>query len=116
MKKPTFEQVAKFLLLSLPAYWTLSLLFIALAVWRSPFAGDFIWVALISIAVITAAFFLMKNHYWVCIPMGILGVYIALLDDQFAAQLFQFYGIYLIVHYAACGVYAYKQRKRRSPT
>lgn len=111
MKKPTFEQVTKFLLLSLPAYWTLALLFIALAVWHSPFDGDFIWVALISIAVIAAAFLLMKGHYLVSIPMIALGVYIALLDDQFAADLFRFYGIYLIVHYIACGIYAFKNKK-----
>ena len=111
MKKQTFDHVAKFLIFSLPAYWTLTLLFIALAIWRSSFEGDFIWVALISVAVITAAFLLMKNHYWVSVPMIALGVYIALLDDQFAAELFQFYGIYLVVHYAACGIYAFKNRK-----
>lgn len=111
MKKPTFDHVTTFLFFSLPAYWPLALLFIALVVWRSPFEGDFIWVALISVAVIAAAFLLMKNHYWVSIPMIALGVYIALLDDQFAADLFRFYGIYLVVHYAACGIYAFKNRK-----
>ena len=111
MKKLAFDHVTTFLFFSLPAYWPLALLFIALVVWRSSFEGDFIWVALISVAVIAAAFLLMKGHYLVSIPMIALGVYIALLDDQFAAELFQFYGIYLVVHYASCGIYAFKNRK-----
>jgi len=105
MKKPTSDQIGRFILFAFPSFGTLALMFIVLVIWRGDFLkSDMLPVLLVTIAIITAAVLLMKRQIWVCLPMIVLGIRIALLDDQFIGPLFRFYGIYLIVHYAVCGV------------
>lgn len=112
MKKSASDHVERFLLFALPCYWTLVVIFIALVVWRVGFdEPDLIPLVWVSIAMIAAAFFLVKNHYWVCLPMMALGSYIALQDDQFVGHIFHLYGTYLILHYLVCGVCVFKRKK-----
>lgn len=113
MKKPTSDQIGRFILFALPSFWTLAVLFIVLVIWRGDFLeSDMLPVLLVTIAIITAAVLLVKKQSRICWPMIVLGIYIALLDDQFAGHLFRFYGIYLIVHYAVSGVYVHRCRKK----
>jgi len=114
MKKPEPEQISKFILFAFPCYWTFALLFIALAIWKVGVTEpDLVPVVLISIAVITAAAFLVNGRYFVTFPMMALGAYIALMRDQHAEGIFRLFGIYLILHYAICLFYVIKSTKNK---
>ena len=54
----------------------------------------------------------MKGQAWVCLPMILLGVFIAMQNDQFARDLFRFYGAYLILHYIGCWIYLHRYVRR----
>ena len=87
-------------------------MFIVLVIWRGDFlASDMLPVSLVTASIIGTAILLMKKQSWVCLPMIVLGIRIALLDDQFAGHIFRLYGIYLIVHYAVCGVYLHREQR-----
>ena len=88
---------------------------IALAIWKVGLnEPDLIPLARVSIAIIVAAIFLVKKYYWISLPMVLLGVYIfsALQNDQHFGHIFQLYGAYLILHYSACCIYVFKNRKK----
>ena len=105
----------KTILFAFPCYWTLTVLFIALVFWKVGWKEpDLIPLALISIAIILAAIMLAKGYYGVCIPMIMLGLSIASQTDQHVGHLFKLFGAYLMLHYAACGVYVFKN-KRKEP-
>jgi len=112
MRKIASNQIQKFLLFALPSFWTLTVLFIVLAIWNEGFIPDLIPVTLMSIAIIVTAILLVQKYYWICLPMIAFGIYIALQDDQFVGHILQFFGAYIILHYLACGVYVYKNRKK----
>ena len=113
MKRISSEQVTRFILFASPSYWTLALLFIVLAVWKTPINDpDVISVILLSAAIIIAAVFLTRSHYWISFLMTAFGILIMLQNDQHIGEVFTFYGLYLIVHYAMCGIYVYKSRKK----
>lgn len=115
MKNPISEHVAKFILFAFPCYWTLAVIFFALAYWEAELNNpDLISVAWVSIAIIAAAILLMRKYYWISLPMIALGIYITLQEDQFVGHILRFYGVYLILHYSACGVYVFKNRQKRS--
>jgi len=116
MRKIASNQIQKFLLFALPSFWTLTVLFIVLAIWNEGFIPDLIPVTLMSIAIIVTAILLVQKYYWICLPMIALGIYIALQDDQFVGHILQFFGAYIILHYLACGVYVYKNRKKEGGT
>lgn len=105
--------MSKFCLFAFPCYWTLAVMCIALAVWKTGFSDpDFISAAWLSIAIIAAAVLLMKKDYWVSLPMIALGISIALQQDQHAERIFRIYGAYLIFHYFVCGIIVWKARKK----
>ena len=74
---------------------------------------DLIPVVLVSVEIIIAAILLVKNHYWISLPMILLGAYIAQQDDQFVGHILRFFGVYLILHYVVCGVYIYIQEQKK---
>ena len=113
MKKPDEGKLLKFLLFAFPCYWTCAALWIATVCWKTSLLHpDVIAVALVSVGIITAAVLLMKQCYWISPLMVVLGLYIALQEDQFVGDIFRLYGAYLILHYLVCGVYVYRRRKR----
>lgn len=117
MKKATSEQLSEFVIFASPCYWLLALMVIALAIWKVGFhEPDLLSLAWVSIAIIVAAIFLVKRYYWISFPMVLLGVYIfyALQHDQHFGHIFQLYGAYLILHYSACFIYVFKNRKKSS--
>ena len=65
----------------------------------------------LTVVVLVAAILLVKRCYWICLPMIVLGIYIALQQDQHFGLIFRFFGIYMMLHYAACGVHLYVNRK-----
>lgn len=105
--------ISKTILFAFPCYWTLTVIFIALFFWKVGLnEPDLIPLALISIAIIVAAIMLAKGYYGACIPMIALGLYIALHTDQHVGHLFHLYGAYLILHYAACGMYVFRNKRK----
>ena len=117
MKKPTTDRTTKFLLFALPCYWTSAVLFIVLVIWKVGLSEpDLIPVVLVSVEIIIAAILLVKNHYWISLPMILLGAYIAQQDDQFVGHILRFFGVYLILHYVLCSVwrvYIQEQKKEK---
>ena len=102
----------KFCLFAFLCYWTLAVLYVAVGIWKTPIHNpDVIAVMSVSAAIIIAAIFLVKKRDWVCLPMVALGIYIALQDDQRVGYILHFFGIYLVLHYLSCGVYAFRRRK-----
>lgn len=103
MKKPTSRQIGEFLLFAFPAYLPLVLM---IAIWNNHFS---LLLLLFNAIVLLSAVLLVKKRWWISLPMIALGIYIALQNDQHIP--FQPFGCYLILHYAAWGLYAYKTRK-----
>lgn len=115
-EKKMSNQIQRFLLFAFPSFCTLAVLFIVLVIWREGFIPDLIPVTLVSIAIIVTAILLVKKYYWICLPMIALGICIALQDDQFVGHILRLFGAYMILHYLACGVYVYKNRKKDGGT
>jgi len=116
MRRITSNQIPAFLLFALPSFWTLAVLFIVLIIWKEGFIPDLIPVILVTIAIIVAAVLLVKKYGWICLPMIALGIYIALQQDQHFGLIFLLFGIYMMLHYAACGVHLYVNRKKDGET
>ena len=110
--KRTTNQMPTILLFALPSFWTLAVLFLVLAIWKKGFLPDLIPVMLVTAAIMTAAVFLAKGYGWICLPMMALSLYIALQQDQHFGLIFFFFGIYMMLHYAACGVHIHVNRKK----
>ena len=106
MKKPTQRQIGEFLLFAFPAYLPLVLM---IAIWNNHFS---LLLLLFNATVLLSAVLLVKKRWWISLPMLALGIYIALQKDQHIP--FQPFGCYLILHYAAWGLYTYKTRKSLS--
>ena len=111
MKKPTQRQIGEFLLFSFPAFLPLILLVVAIFVLKTPL-NDLFLLLLFNVAVLFSAVLLVKKRWWISLPMLALGIYIALQNDQHIP--FQPFGCYLILHYAAWGLYTYETRKTLS--
>ena len=110
MKMPTQHQVGSFILYAFPAYLPLVLSVVAICVLKTPLTEPFlILLLLFNAAVLLAAVLLVKKHWWISLPMLALGIFIALQNDQHIPL--QPFGLYLILHYVAWGLYAYKTRK-----
>ena len=108
MKRINYSRI---ILFAFPCYWTLAVIFIALFFWKVGLnEPDLIPLGCVSIAIIIAAILLENKHYWICIPMIALGLYIASLEDQHVGHIFQLFGSYLVLHYIMCGVYKYRKR------
>lgn len=116
MRKISSNQIPTVLLFALPSFWTLAVLFIVLVIWNKGFISDLIPVTLVSIAIIVAAILLVKRYGWICLLMIALGIYIALQQDQHFGLIFRFFGIYMMLHYAACGLHLYINRKKEGET
>ena len=81
-------------------------------IWKTPISDPALTLtALITFAMIIAAFILIKGHYLICIPMSALGAFIAVQDDQHMGGLFLCFGLYMVIHYLICGLYVYKNRR-----
>ena len=115
MKQPTSDPITKVCLFALPSLWPMAVFFIVLVIWREGFLFDLIPVTLAGIAMIVAAILLMKNHDWVCLPMIVLGIYIASQADPFVGHILRLFDTYMILHYLACGVYVYQNRRGAGP-
>ena len=102
MKKPTQRQIGEFLLFAFPAYLPLVLM---IAIWNRHFS---LLLLLFNATVLLSAVLLAKKRWWISLPMLALGIYIALQNDQHIP--FQPFGCYLILHYTAWGLYAYKTK------
>ena len=107
MKKPTQRQIGEFLLFAFPAVLPLILLLVAILNNHVS-----LLLLLFNVAVFLSAVLLVKKRWWISLPMLALGIYIALQKDQHIP--FQPFGCYLILHYAAWGLYTYKTRKSLS--
>lgn len=116
MRRISSNQIPTILLFALPSFWTLTVWFIVLVLMKKGFIPDLIPVTLVSIAIIAAAVLLVKGYGWICLPMIALGIYIALQQDQHFGLIFRFFGIYMMLHYAACGVHLYINRKKGGET
>lgn len=110
------NQIPTFLLFAMPSFWTLAVFYIVFVLMKKGFISDLIPVTLVSIAIIVAAILLVKRYGWICLPMIALGIYIALQQDQHFGLIFRFFGIYMVLHYAACGVHLYINRKKEGET
>lgn len=108
------EKIAKFAFYAFPAYWTLALTSIVLFVWKTPLTDpDLLALIFLDAAIIDAAFLLMKKRRWVVLPMIALAVFIALRKDGYTDDIVQIFGMYMILHYIVCAVYAYRHRRNR---
>lgn len=106
------NQMPTILLFALPSFWPLVVLFLVLAIWKKGFIPDLIPVTIVTVAIITAAVFLAKGYGRISLPMMALGLYIALQQDQHFGLIFCFFGIYMMLHYAACGVHILINKKK----
>lgn len=111
MKKPTQRQMGEFLLFAFPSFLPLILLVVAVFILETPL-NDLLLLLLFNVSVFFSAVLLVKKRWWISLPMLALGIYIALQKDQHIP--FQPFGCYLILHYAAWGLYTYKTRKTLS--
>lgn len=112
MEKKILDNIVKFMVLVLPGYLPAMILYSSLVLQKTRFDHpDMIALTLIIIVIIVAAVFLMKGYWWICLPMFILGVCIAMLDDQFLVMLFRVYGICFTLHYFVCGIYVFNHKK-----
>ena len=100
----------------MPSFWTLAVFFIVFVLMKKGFIPDLIPVTFVSVSIIVAAMLLVKKYYWICVPMIALGIYIALQQDQHFGLIFCFFGIYMMLHYVACGVHLYVNRKKEGET
>ena len=116
MKRPTQHQVGAFMLYAFPAYWPMVLWTVAVFIWHTPFTDpEFIRLTLFNAAVFVAAVLMVKKRWWVCLPMIAFGAYLAIVprDDAYTERLLLAFGCYLILHYAAWGVYVYREGKKK---
>ena len=110
MKKPTQHQIGAFIVYAFPVYLPLVLSVIAIFVLKIPLNNPFlISLLLIDAAVLGSALMMVKKHWWVCLPMLALGIFIALQQDQHIP--IGPFGGYMILHYAAWGLYLYRKKK-----
>lgn len=113
MKKPTHHQVGSFILYAFPAYLPLVLSVVAICVLKTPLTEPFlILLLLFNTAVLLAAVLLVKRRWWISLPMLALGMVIAMQYDQHIPL--QPFGWWLVLHYAAWGLYTYKTRRALS--
>ena len=108
MKRSTSRQTGEFLLFAFPALLPLILLVVAIFILKTPL-NSLLLLLLFNAAVLLSAVLLVKKHWWISLPMLALGIYIALQKDQHIP--FQPFGCYLILHYAAWGLYTYKTKQ-----
>ena len=102
-----------FILYAFPAYLPLVLAVVAIFGMHTPLTDpDLIFVLLLNGAIFLAAVLMVKGKWWICLPMLALGIFLAMQYNQHIPL--QPFGYYLILHYAAWGVYTYRVGKNPS--
>lgn len=112
MKKPTQHQVGAFILYAFPAYLPLVLAVALIFGLHMPLTDpDLLIVLLLNGAIFLAAVLMVKGKWWICPPMLALGICLAMQTDQHIP--IGPFGWYLILHYAAWGIYVYRKGKKK---
>lgn len=113
MKKPSQHQLGEFTLFAFPACLPLILSVIAVFALKTPLNDPFLVLLLLfNAAVLFSAVLLVKKCWWISLPMLALGIFIGMQYDQHIPL--QPFGWWLVLHYAAWGLYAYKTRRALS--